>query len=107
MKVFRQQLLQLRQIFLPLAEKALARPLKFLKCFIIPIIQNDFLEKLPVPFDQIQIRRIRRQKYQFDLRPLDILLQRTRTIVAGIINDNINPLGLRMLGFDFGEQING
>jgi len=60
-----------------LSEKAFAGPLEFHKCFIIAIVQHFFLEKLPVPLDQIQIGRIRRQKYQFNLRPFDILFQQT------------------------------
>jgi len=82
--------LQFRQIFLPLSRKAFAGSLEFTKRFILVIIQYLFLKKLPVPLNQIQIRREWRQKYQFNLRPTEMLLQQTLTIVSNIVNNDIN-----------------
>jgi len=55
MKVFGQQSSQFRQIFLTFSEKTFAGSLEFLKSFIVAIIQDFFLEKLPIPLYQIQV----------------------------------------------------
>jgi len=105
MKVFRQKGGQCRQIALPLSEEAFACLRELRKGFIVAVIHNLLLEKLPIALDQIQIRRIRRQKYQFDLRAHQRFGQYVRTVIPGVIDNDINRVGFRMFRCDFGEQI--
>ena len=86
-------------------EKCIARFFKQGKSFIVAAIENLFLEKLPVAFNQVQVGRIRWQKDQFDVGVTEVLFYDLRSIITGVIANDVNLLSRRILRFDLLKQL--
>ena len=66
--------------------------LELFKGLVIAIVEDLFFEEFPEPFDQIEVRGIRRQKLQLDLRGLEKRADLLRSVVASIVTDDRDPL---------------
>ena len=104
MEVFGQERAQFLTVPRPTPEEAFASRQEVFELFVILIVQNLLLEKLPQSFDQIQVRRIARQIMQLDLRALQLPLQPFRNVIARVVHEDMNHLRFRMLRFDFSKQ---
>ena len=96
MEVFSHERAQFLAVLRPTSEEAFASGQKVFELFVILIVQNLLLEKLPQPFDQIQIRRITRQIMQHDLRSLQFFLQPFRNVIARVVHDDMNRVHVRV-----------
>jgi len=59
-----------------------------LKGGIITGVQTVFLHQLPEAFDQIELRRIRREKQQFDIQVLRGVLNQVTALIARVVQND-------------------
>ena len=52
---------------------------------VMTTIQDLFLSELPQPFNQVQVRRIRRQEQQFDIQTLGQVLHQDTMLVPSVV----------------------
>jgi hypothetical protein len=65
----------------------------------VPPAQRPLAQELPQPLDQIQVRRVRRQRLQLKLRmPAQLVLHHWRAIIPGAVQVQDKAFRLRMRG---------
>jgi hypothetical protein len=79
LEVFGQSGAQFRGPLRPLAKEALTRIPKVLKRFVITIITNPFMKKLPNTLDQIEIRTV---DHAIDIHSLTTTVRRNRLLLT-------------------------
>jgi hypothetical protein len=73
--------------------------------FVIVPVQHGFLEELPKSLDQVENRRIRREKKLFDFGVFQVVLHWLGTVITGVVANDINPRGIGILCFDWLKQL--
>ena len=61
--------------------------LELLEVLVVFSSETFGFHEFPHPLNQVQVRRIRRQKQQFDAQRLRFLLHQCTTLVTGIVHD--------------------
>jgi hypothetical protein len=89
-EVFGEERAQFVAVLRSAAEEVFAGGQKFPVSFVVVIGENFLLEKLPKPLNQIQMRRIARQKMQLNLRLFQPFLHHTRLIIRRVVNDLVS-----------------
>lgn len=74
-----------------------------IKLWVILGIQTLFACKTPKPLNQIQVRRIRWQKQEFDVPILGVLKHQVAFLITGVVQHNRNRLTC-IPGGNFREQ---
>ena len=64
------------------------RGFEVLKGGVIMGVQAAFFHQLPEPFDQVELRRIRREKQQFDLQGGGGVLHQPTALIAGVVQND-------------------
>ena len=74
MEVFGEEGAQFFAVLRPAAEEVFTGGHKFLVGFVVFVVEDFLFEKFPQPFNQVQIRRVARQKMKLNVRFFQILL---------------------------------